>query len=197
MKAGILSITLALILLSSSFLPVLASNTGTITITMTGASEISITLSQTSWSPEDVEGTGIVSSNTTYLTNPPKEWCTLKNTGNTNVDLYIQGEDARWYKDSVAKAYWWTLSDTNVSDLDDPYRGHKYVLWYSVAGFPDLPGCDAEGYIFITKAPEKIPLSSSLGVDDTKQFGLKMLTPTYFVGGRQMQTHITISAVAA
>jgi len=198
MKAGILSIVLALILVLSSLLPVLADDTGTITITMTGADEISITLSKTSWGPEDVDGTGIVSSDTTYLTSPPKEWCTLENTGNLNVDLYIQAEDARWYENGTAKAYWWTLSNTNVSNLSDPYHGHKYVLWYSIAHYPDLEGCDEEGYIFITKTPEKVPLTSSLppGDEHAKQFGLKLLTPTYFYGGRTMKTQITISAVS-
>jgi len=88
MRAVILSTLLALTLVSSSILPVLADDTDAITITMTGADEISITLDRASWGPEDVGGTGLVSADTEYLTDPPIEWCTLTVSGNCNVNTF-------------------------------------------------------------------------------------------------------------
>ena len=186
MRAVILSTLLALTLVSSSILPVLADDTDTITITMTGADEISITLDKASWGPEDVGGTGLVSADTEYLTDPPIEWCTLTVSGNCNVNTFIMGEDAKWVDNPGA--YKWTLS------TDGTNGGHIYGLWFRISN-------DTErGYVSITKVESEFwpPFGgSSLGTGDTKQFGLKLLTPTYFFGGRPMQTQVTVSAVIA
>lgn len=179
MRAGIMSLLLAIILALIPCLSVLAQNTGTITITMTGVSEIAIELSQTEWP------IGNVASNTTYETSPPIDWCTLTNTGNVNVNTFIVGEDASW----TGGTYKWTLSsDGNNGD-------HIYVLWFRVHGDLD------RGHVPITKTEREFwPYAggsgSTLAPGDNKQFGLKLLTPTFF-NAKEMQTHITISAVAA
>ena len=85
-------------------------------------------------------------------------------------------------------AYKWTLSNdgTNGENL--------YGLQFRISGDT------TRGYVPITKTEGEFwPYGggSSLAPGDTKQFGLKLLTPTYFVGGREMQAQITISAVAA
>ena len=186
MRAGITGVLLAIVLASVAFLPVLADDTDTITITMTGADELSITLDKSSWGPEDVEGTGLVSSNTEYLTDPPIEWCTLTVSGNCNVNTFIIGEDANWVDNPGA--YKWTLSN------DGTNGNHIYGLWFRISN-------DTErGYVPVNKAESEFwpPFGgSSLAPGDTKQFGLKLLTPTSFFGGRQMQTQISVSAVAA
>jgi hypothetical protein len=104
------------------------------------------------------------------------------------VNTFILGEDARWYEDGVGKNYYWTLSNdgTNGENI--------YGLWFRISGDT------ARGYVPINKAEGEFwPYvgGSSLDPGDTKQFGLKLVTPIYFVGGREMQTQITISAVAA
>ncbi|MGB6873738.1 MAG: hypothetical protein WBE46_06345 [Dehalococcoidia bacterium] len=74
-----------------------------------------------------------------------------------------------------------------------------YGLQFRISG-DTTRGPLGDGYVPITKTEGEFwPYGggSSLAPGDTKQFGLKLLTPTYFVGGRQMQTQITISAVAA
>jgi hypothetical protein len=184
----IASLLLASILALMPCLPALAADTGTVTITMTGVDEISITLEPTAWPLGDV------SPDTEYLTSPPIDWCTLTNTGNVSVNTFIVGEDARWYEHGTGKNYYWTLSDSNESDPEDATRGHKYMLWFRVHGDTD------RGYVLITKEaaafwpPEG---GSSISAADSKQFGLKVLSPTFFYGGREMKTTITISAVAA
>ena len=182
MKVAITSIVVALVLSLIFSLPALAQESGTITITMTGLNEISITLDKTEWP------LGNVASNTEYTTSPPIEWCALTVEGNCNVNTFIVGEDAKWVDNP--SAYKWTLSTdgTNGEDI--------YGLWFRISGDT------ARGYAPITKTQSEFwPYSggsgSSLAPGDTKQFGLRLLTPTYFVGGRQMQTQITISAVAA
>jgi hypothetical protein len=90
MKAVITSIVVAIILAFIFSLPALAQESGTITITMTGASEISISLDKTQWP------LGNVASNTEYETSPPIEWCTLTIEGNCNVNTFIVGDDAKW-----------------------------------------------------------------------------------------------------
>jgi len=161
-------------------LPALAQESGTITITMTGVNEISISLDKTGWP------LGNVASNTEYETIPPIEWCTLTVEGNCNVNTFIVGENAEWVDNP--SAYKWTLSN------DGTNGENVYGLWFRISGDT------ARGYVPITKTEGEFwPYAggSSLAPGDTKQFGLKLLTPTYFVGGRQMQTQITISAVAA
>ena len=191
MKTGILSILLAIIVALIPCLSALADETGTITITMTGVSEISITLDKTEWP------IGNVASDEERLTEPSIDWCTLKNEGNVNVNTCIVGEDAQWYKDGVAQNYYWTLI-TDESHVSDDERPHEYALWFRVHG--DNPP-EGRGYVLIRKTESELwPWSgggSSIGVGDTKQFGLKLLTPTFFYAGREMKTPITISAVAA
>ena len=180
MKAVITSIVVAIILVLIFSLPALAQESGTITITMTGVNEISISLDKTQWP------LGEVAADTEYMTSPSIEWCTLTVEGNCNVNTFILGEDAEWVDNP--SAYKWTLSN------DGTNGENVYGLWFRISGDT------ARGYVPITKTEGEFwPYAggSSLAPGDTKQFGLKLLTPTYFVGGRQMQTQITISAVAA
>lgn len=201
MKTGIiLGILLALILALIPYLPVVAQETGTITITMTGVNEISITVSPTSWSPAG-EG-GIVSPDTPYLTD--STWFTLTIAGNCNANTFIAGEDAVCVADSTYK---WTLSSDGNND-----KG-VYVL-----SVKSQRGETVRDYFYITKPTEEESLgeefwpwsggsSSSLAPGEKVQFGLKLKTPSpdfteggvdYFsVGDATMETHITISAVAA
>ena len=182
MKAAITSIVVAIILALVFSLPALAAESEVITITMTGVNEISISLDKTQWP------LGNVASDTEYETSPPIEWCTLTVEGNRNVDIFIIGEDAEWVDNP--SAYKWTLSNSGTNGEN------IYGLWFRVSGDT------TRGYVPITKTEGEFwPYSggsgSSLAPGDTKQFGLRLLTPTYFIGGRQMQTQITISAVAA
>jgi len=186
MKAVISSIVVAIILALIFSLPVLAQESGTITITMRGANDISISLDETAWP------LGNVTLNTDYYTSPAIEWCTLAVEGNCNVDTFIVGEDAEWIDNS---SYKWTLSNSGGNGE------HIYGLWFRISG-DTTRGPLGDGYVPITKTqsefwPYPNCSGSSLAPEDYKQFGLKLLTPTYFWGGRQMQTHITISAVMA
>ena len=180
MKAVITSLVVAIILALIFSLPTLGEDSDTITITMTGVNEISISLDKTQWP------LGEVATDTEYTTSPPIEWCTLTVEGNCNVNTFIVGEDAEWIDNP--SAYKWTLSN------DGTNGENVYGLRFRISGDT------ARGYVPITKTEGEFwPYAggSSLAPGDTKQFGLKLLTPTYFVGGRQMQTQITISAVAA
>jgi len=182
MRVVITSIVIAIILALAVSLPALAQESGTITITMTGLSEISISLDKTQWP------LGTVAPNTEYETSPPIEWCTLTVQGNCNVNTFIVGEDAKWVSDPPA--YKWTLSS------DGTNGEHIYGLWFRISGDT------TRGYVPVTKTQSEFwpyagGSASSLAPGDTKQFGLRLLTPTYFFSGRQMQTRITISAVAA
>jgi hypothetical protein len=182
MKVAITSIVVAIILTLILSLPALAQENATITITMTGTNEISISLDTTQWP------LGSVASNTEYETSPSIEWCTLTVEGNCNVNTFIVGDDAKWVDNPGA--YKWTLSS------DGTNGEHIYGLWFRISGDT------TRGYVPITKTQSEFwPYTggsgSSLAPGDTKQFGLRLLTPTYFVSGRQMQTQITISAVVA
>jgi len=180
MKAVITSIVVAIILALIFSLPALAQDSDAITITMTGVNDISISLDKTQWP------LGNVASDTEYATSPAIEWCTLTVEGNCNVNIFIVGEDAEWIDNPGA--YKWTLSN------DGTNGENVYGLKFRISGDT------ARGYVPITKTEGEFwPYGdgSSLAPGDTKQFGLKLLTPTYFVGSRQMQTQITISAVAA
>ena len=182
MKIAITSILIAIILASAVSLPALAQQNSTITITMTGLNEISISLDKTQWP------LGTVASNTEYETTPQIEWCTLTVQGTCNVNTFIVADDAKWVSDPTS--YKWTLSS------DGTNGEHIYALWFRISGDT------ARGYVSITKTQSEFwPYSggsaSSLAPGDTKQFGLRLLTPTYFFSGRQMQTQITVSAVAA
>jgi hypothetical protein len=182
MKIAITSIVTAIILALAVSFPALAQQNSTITITMTGLNEISISLDKTQWP------LGTIASNTEYATSPQIEWCTLTVQGTCNVNTFIVGEDAKWVSDP--NAYEWTLSS------DGTNGEHIYGLWFRISGDT------ARGYVPITKTqgefwPYSGGSASSLAPGDTKQFGLRLLTPTYFFSGREMQTQITISAVAA
>jgi len=182
MKVLIASVAIAIILALAVSLPVLASQNSTITITMTGLDEISISLDKTQWP------LGTVASNTEYQTSPQIEWCTLTVQGTCNVNTFIVGDDAKWVSDPAA--YKWTLSNDGTNGK------HIYGLWLRISGDT------ARGYVPITKTqgefwPYSGGSASSLAPGDTKQFGLRLLTPTYFFSGREMQAQITISAVAA
>ena len=180
MKAVITSIVVAIILALIFSLPTLAQDSDAITITMTGVNDISISLDKTQWP------LGEVATDTEHMTSPPIEWCTLTVEGNCNVNTFIVGEDAEWIDNP--SAYKWTLSN------DGTNGENVYGLQFRISGDT------TRGYVPVTKTESEFwPYGggSSLAPGDTKQFGLKLLTPTYFVGGRQMQTQITISAVAA
>ncbi len=180
MKVAIASVAIAVIVALAASLPALAQQNSTITITMTGLSEISVSLDKTQWP------LGNVALDTEYETSPPIEWCTLTVQGTSNVNTFIVGEDAEWVSNPAD--YEWTLSS------DGTNGEHIYGLWFRISGDT------ARGYVPITKTQGEFwPYSggSSLAPGDTKQFGLRLLTPTYFYSSRQMQTQITISAVAA
>ena len=93
MKALIASILVAIVLALVISLPVLGQQNATITITMTGLDEISISLDKTEWP------LGTIASDTEYVTSPPIEWCTLTVAGTCNVNTFIVGDDARWISD--------------------------------------------------------------------------------------------------
>lgn len=179
MKTAIASILLGAVLALVISLPALAQQNGTITITMTGLDEISISLDKTDWP------LGVVASDTTYETDPAIQWCTLTVGGTCNVNTFVTGEDAEWISDP---AYKWTLSS------DGTNGANIYALWFRISNDT------ARGYVSITKTQGEFwPYSggSSMAPGDSKQFGLRLLTPTYFYSSRQMQTQITVSAVAA
>ena len=180
MKVAITSVVVAIILALAVSLPALAQQNSTITITMTGLNEISISLDKTQWL------LGTVASNTQYETIPQIEWCTLTVQGTCNVNTFVVGDDAKWVSDPTT--YKWTLSN------DGTNGDNIYGLWFRISGDT------ARGHVPITKTQSEFwPPSggSSLSPGNTKQFGLRLLTPTYFFSSRQMQTQITISAVAA
>jgi len=180
MKLAIASVGIAAMLALAASLPALAQQNSTITITMTGLSEISVSLDKTEWP------LGNVALDTEYETSPPIEWCTLTVQGTSNVNTFIVGKNAEWVTNPAD--YEWTLSS------DGTNGEHIYGLWFRISGDT------ARGYVPITKTQSEFwPYSggSSLAPGDTKQFGLRLLTPTYFYSSRHMQTQITISAVAA
>ena len=182
--AGVVALIMLVLVLSP---PARAQESGTITITMTGLNEISISLDKTAWP------LGTVASNTEYETSPAIEWCTLTVQGTCNVNTFIEGDDARWVSDPAA--YKWTLS------TDGTNGDHTYGLWFRMSG-DTTRGPLGDGYVPITKTQSEFwPYSggsgSSLAPGDTKKFGLRLLTPMYFISSRQMQTQVIISAVAA
>ena len=187
-RIAVVTILAAVILAAICYLPVMAAgnSTGGTTITMNTTSVLAISLSQTGWKPA---GEDVVSLNTTYKTDLPASWCTITNEGNANVTIYIQGEDAKWVTDPEYK---WTLSGTGDNGKN------VYALWYHISGDTE------DSYSLITKTETAMEWTKDgKGIlnlrkhGNTKQFGLKLLTPTYFIGGRTMQTTIIIGAVAA
>ena len=184
MKAVTAVILAAIVLGLVSSLPADAQGGEAVTITMTGAYEISISLDITQWP------LGQVAPDTEYMTNPQIEWCTLTVTGNSAVNTFIVGEDAKWVDNPGA--YTWTLSE-------DGHNGeHVYGLWFRISG-DSTRGPYGDGYVPITKTQSEFwpyGTGSSLAPGASKQFGLRLLTPSYFIGGREMQTPVTIIAVA-
>jgi hypothetical protein len=185
MKVIIGGIVVVIILALTLSLPAVASQNGTITITMTGLNEISLSLDKTEWP------LGTVASDTVYQTVPPIEWCTMTIGGTCNVNTFIVGDDAEWI--GHTGDYQWTLSN------DGTNGEHTYGLWFRISG-DTTRGPLSDGYVPVTKTESEFwPYSggSSLAPTDTRQFGLKLLSPTYFYSSRPMQTRIMISAVAA
>jgi hypothetical protein len=187
-RIAIVTILAAIILAAICYLPVMADdNSSGTTITMNTTSVMAISLDKTEWKVQG-EG-GVVSSNTTYKTDLPASWCTITNDGNANVTISIKGDDAKWV--THPDDYKWTLSSTGDNGK------HMYALWYHIKGDT------VDSYTLITKTETSMawtrdgePLNL-VKHGDTEQFGLKLLTPTYFYAGRTMQTTIIISAVAA
>lgn len=179
MSRRIASIILAIILTLIPSLLVLAEDvaTGTVTITMTTGTVLEIELDPTTWEMGQVE------PNTEYKTNPEKTWCTMTNRSNCTVNTYIKGEDAERVGYPAQE---WTLSDDGTNGQNE------YALWYWIA----WTGSD---YVPITKDETGMGAEFCPNLDsgNEKQFGLKLLTPTSFYGGREMKTTVTISAVAA
>lgn len=184
MKALIAFILAAVVLAVVFSLPVLAEDSGTVTITMTGGSEISISLDRTQWP------LGTVGADLEYMTTPAIEWCTLTVNGNSAVSTFIVAEDAKWVDNP--SAYKWTLSDDGLNGE------HVYGLWFRIAG-DNTRGPEGDGYVPITKTQSEFwPYGdgASLVPDASKQFGLRLITPSYFIGGREMEARVTIIAVA-
>jgi hypothetical protein len=181
MRIAVARILIAIILTLAIPLPALAQQNSTITITMTGLDEISISLDKTQWP------LGTIASNTEYDTDPAIEWCTLTVQGTHNVNTFVAGEDAEWISDP---SYKWTLSN------DGTNGEHLYGLWFRISGDTEP---DGRGYVPITKTESAFwPPSGgpSMTPGATKQFGLRLVSPTYFYSSRPMQTQIIISAVA-
>jgi len=189
MKTGIISILGATLLVLTPSLPASASESGTITITMTGVETvISISLDKANWALGDV------TENTYYYTDSETSWCTITNAGNVNVALGVQGANA------VFSTLPWFLSKDGTNEGSDTGGYPEYALWYHIA-------MDTEGfYTPITHDPTPVQkadgtiLSLEPDPEKTKQFGLKLLTPVSFPAeyiGNEMMTHITISAVKA
>jgi len=184
MKTGIISILGAILLVLTPSLPASASDSGTITITMTAVETvISISLDKANWPLGDV------TEDTEYKTDPEATWCTITNEGNVNVDLGVQGEHA------VFSTLIWFLSEDGTNDGVGSVP--EYALWYHIA----MDSEESYTSITLTETPmKKGGENITLDVDAQKQFGLKLLTPDSFPSefiGKEMTTHITISAVKA
>ena len=177
-KAKFASVVLAFVLTLMPFPAALAQGSITIKITMHTpepkmlAVEVELTSSKTEWEIGDIEPDQLIS------TTPEKTWCTITNRGNCSVNLSIKGENA---VDIAHPGYGWILSDDGTNGKE------KYALWYWIAWY-------SEDYTPITTSER--PFYSGLEAGKEKQFGLRLLAPTEFEPGRDMETHITISAVS-
>jgi len=184
MRAVTAVILAALVLAMVLSLPAMADDSQVVTITMTGASHVAISLDVTQWP------LGEVARSEEHHTIPRIEWCTLRVTGNSAVNAFIVGLDATWVDNPGA--YKWTLSD------DGSNGEHVYGLWFRVSG-DTTRGPHQDGYVPITKTQSEFwPYGggSSLEPGASKKFGLRLLTPSEFTGGKTMETQITIIAVA-
>ncbi|MFU8796169.1 MAG: hypothetical protein ACNA7X_02585 [Dehalococcoidia bacterium] len=187
MKAAI-TVILTTVVLALILSPLaVADDSQTVTITMTGAADIAdigISLSVTEWP------LGEVAPDQAYYTTPPIEWCTLTVTGNSPVNTFIVSRDAAWADNPGA--YKWTLSNDGSNGED------VYGLWFRISGDTSR-GPHGDGYVPITKAESEFwPYDggSSLEPGATRKFGLLLIAPSHFTGGRMMETQITIFAVA-
>ena len=120
MKALITIIIAAVVLAFMISLPALGEESESITITMTGVNEISISLDKTQWP------LGQVATDMEYTTSPAIEWCTLTVEGNSNVNTFIEGEDAEWIDNP--SLYKWTLSN------DGSNGENVYGLQFRISG---------------------------------------------------------------
>ena len=184
MKTGIISILGAILLVLTPSLPASASDSGAITITMTGVETvISISLDKTNWPLGDV------TENAEYKTDPEATWCTITNAGNVNVALSTKGAHAG------SDPLMWALSNDGTNDGFGSYP--EYALWYHIA----MDSEESYTSITLTETPmKKGGENITLDADAQKQFGLKLLTPDSFPSeyiGKEVTTHITISAVKA
>jgi hypothetical protein len=176
------------VLIFTPSLPVSAQTTGVITITMTGGYEISLAVSPDHWEPG---GAGVVHPDTTYETDAQQ--FTLTVGGNCPVHTYIAGANATLIREGrIDPSYKWSLSQDGGNGL------LTYALWFTLS--------DAAGFTLLTETPIEF-CSTTLGPGDSKQFGVKLLTPQadfirdgtgYFaVGNANIQARIILSAVAA
>ena len=180
-------VALISILLFKPFSPVSAvdstNTSAVITINMTTTETVlAVELSLSEWD------LGNVTANATYYTDPPLEWCTINNTGNVDEIIRIKGENAR----EIDGSYQWMLSNDGTNDQHGGSSGSswdEYVLWYKISH-------DGDSYTIVNATESE--MINSLAPDATKQFGLKLLSPESFsLYSKKVQTHITISAVAA
>ena len=176
-KVKLASVVLAFILI---LIPLSAAAQSSVTIKITLHTPapkmlaVELTSSPTEWN------IGKVEPNQVKKTSPEKTWCTITNKGGGSVDLSIKGENA---VDVANPGYEWALSDDGTNGKD------RYALWYWIAY------SGADDYTLITTSER--PFYSGLEAGKGRQFGLKLLTPTEFEPGRQMETSITISVVIA
>lgn len=187
-KPGTVSLLLALLLALLPYAQSSAQVSQVITVTMTGAYEISLNVSPADWDPANG---GTITPNAEYATDPAD--FTLSVGGNCAVYTYISASNATWMRNGkVDKSYQWNLSEDGQNGV------RTYVLWFKLY--------DGESYSLITSTPTEF-YSGTLGPGDAKQFGLKLLTPqpdftrngaAYFsVGNATMQARVIISAVVA
>lgn len=182
------SLVLALLMTLLPWTEMSAQPSATITITATGAYEISLDISPGNWNPA---GGGAITPNTEYATNTA--YFTLTVGGNCAVNTYISASNATWVKDGkVDTSYQWNLSADGQNGL------RTYALWFKLDSGTD--------YTLITTSPGEF-YASTLVPGETKQFGLKLLTPQpdftkdgsgYFsVGAATIRARVIISAIAA
>ena len=184
MRSAVTVTIAALVLALLLSLPVLADDSRAVTITMTGESHVAISLDVTHWPLGDV------ARDEEHYTTPQIEWCTLTVTGNTAVNTFIEGREATWVDNPGA--YKWTLSN------DGSNGENIYGLWFRISG-DSTRGPFGDGYVPISNTQREFwPYDggSSLEPGTSKKFGLRLLTPSEFTGGRTMETQITIIAVA-
>jgi len=178
-KVKLASVVLAFILILMPLSAALAQDSITIKITLHTpapkmlAVKVELTSSQTEWNIGEV-GPGELKK-----TAPEKTWCTITNRGTCSANLSIKGENA---VDVADPGYEWALSDDGTNGKD------RYALWYWIARY-------SSDYTPITISER--PFYNGLEAGGEKQFGLKLLAPTEFEPGRNMETNITISAVCS